>query len=134
MTSLGSGIGVLYSGLATRLRRGARDNGRSNDEGAGAISSQVRNHVLRVSRDGVQSPRLARTDLATFDVQLPTPRRTRISVLDTEGKLSLPSSVKEFCDASSAAGRSQKCSFLGIQDPRVNPDGASATTDLHADG
>jgi len=78
----------------------------------------------------------ARTDLAKFDVQLPTPSKTRISVLDTEGK-PLPFQVL----SKNTATRSYRllvevknAPSLGYKILRVNPDGASATTDLHADG
>jgi len=133
----GSGIGVLYQDSQRDFDVVRWTTEEATTKALGAISSQVRTNGAAGTPVMVFNPLgWARTDLATFDVQLPTPSKTRISVLDTEGK-PLPFQVL----SKNTATRSYRllvevknAPSLGYKILRVNPDGASATTDLHADG
>jgi len=78
----------------------------------------------------------ARTDLATFDVQLPTPSKTGISVQDSEGK-ALPFQVLSKNTATHTyrlLAEVKDAPSLGYKILHVLPGNVSAPTDLHAEG
>ena len=133
----GSGIGVLYKDSQRDFDVVRWTTEEATASALAAISAQVKTNGSAGTPVMVFNPLgWARTDLATFDVQLPTPSKTGISVQDSEGK-ALPFQVLSKNTATHTyrlLAEVKDAPSLGYKILHVLPGNVSAPTDLHAEG
>ena len=134
----GSGIGVLYKDSQRDYDVVRWTTEEATTHALNAISSQVRtgNESSGVPVMVVNPLAWSRTDLATFDVQMPTALKAGLAVLDPQGK-PLPFQVISK-DLSTHTYRllveAKDVPSLGYEVLHVVPGGNSTPTDLRTDG
>jgi alpha-mannosidase len=135
----GSGIGVIYKDAQRDYDVIRWTTEEASNSALKTISAQVRTSGTASSAAGVPvmvfNPLAwTRTDLATFDVQMPSAVKTGISVLDSQGK---PLRFQVLAHNSSTnsyrlLAKVEDIPSLGYEVLRVVPSGSSGQTDLKA--
>jgi alpha-mannosidase len=133
----GSGIGVLYKDSQRDFDVVRWTTEEATATALGSISAQVKTNSVSGTPVMVLNPLgWARTDLATFDVQLPAPAKAGLSVLDSQGhplvfqilsKNAATHSYHLLAEVNNAPS-------LGYEVLHVAAGGTPAPTDLHAEG
>jgi alpha-mannosidase len=133
----GSGIGVLYKDSQRDFDVVRWTTEEASAQALGAIAAQVKTNGGNGVPVMVFNPLgWARSDLATFDVQLPAPSKAGISVVDSQGK-PLPFQVLSKNDATHSyhlLAEVKDAPSLGYKVLHVSAGGSSAPSDLHAEG
>ena len=133
----GSGIGVLYKDSQRDFDVVRWTTEEATAKALGSISAQVKTNSASGTPVMVLNPLgWARTDLATFDVQLPAPAKAGLSVLDSQGQpLAFQILSKNAATHSyHLLAEVRNAPSLGYEVLHVVAGGTPAPTDLHAEG
>ena len=133
----GSGIGVLYKDSQRDFDVVRWTTEEATATALGSISAQVKTNSASGTPVMVLNPLgWARTDLATFDVQLPAPAKAGLSVLDSQGHPLVFQILSKNAATHSyhLLAEVKNAPSLGYEVLHVAAGGAPAPTDLHAEG
>jgi alpha-mannosidase len=133
----GSGIGVLYKDSQRDFDVVRWTTEEATAKALGSISAQVKTNSASGTPVMVLNPLgWTRTDLATFDVQLPAPAKAGLSVLDSQGR----PLVFQILSKNAAThtyhllAEVRNAPSLGYEVLHVVAGATPAPTDLHAEG